>query len=167
MESETLFRETQKFRQWWLWLGLISLDGVFLFGLCRQLMYGEQFGDRPMNNTLLIISVVIVFLITYLFLSMRLETVIKRNGIYVRYFPFHLTLKYYPWNMIKRSYVREYSALLEYGGWGLRVGISGKGMAYNVSGNKGLQLEFMDNSQLMIGTKKSEELVATLNDIGN
>jgi hypothetical protein len=56
--------------------------------------------------------------------------------------------------------------LTEYGGWGLRLGILGKGTAFNVSGDKGLQLEFIDNKKLLIGTKKPEELTETLNKIG-
>jgi hypothetical protein len=42
------------------------------------------------------------------------------------------------------------------------MGLMGKGKAFNVSGNKGLQLEFNDGRKLLIGTSKPEELEAFL-----
>ncbi|MDQ1088364.1 hypothetical protein [Siphonobacter sp. SORGH_AS_1065] len=56
--------------------------------------------------------------------------------------------------------------MTEYGGWGLRLGLFGKGIAFNVSGNKGLQLEFIDHKKLLIGTNKPEELTKVLSEIG-
>jgi hypothetical protein len=67
---------------------------------------------------------------------------------------------------LTKSYVRQYSAITEYGGWGLRLGLFGKGQAYNVSGDKGIQLEFTNNKKLLIGTNKAEELTAVLKKIG-
>jgi hypothetical protein len=68
--------------------------------------------------------------------------------------------------VLTKIYVRQYAALTEYGGWGLRFGLWGKGTAYNVSGNKGLQLEFHTNKKLLIGTKKPDELTEALNKMG-
>lgn len=98
-------------------------------------------------------------------MSYRLETIIKKNRIFVRFFPFHIKFKYYAWDTLTKSYVREYSALIEYGGWGLRYGIFGNGTAFNISGNKGLQLEFLNNKKLLIGINKPEELTSVLTKI--
>lgn len=54
----------------------------------------------------------------------------------------------------------------EYGGWGLRLGGFGKGQAYNISGDKRLQLEFTTGQRLLIGTNKPEELSTVLISIG-
>jgi hypothetical protein len=40
---------------------------------------------------------------------------------------------------------------MEYGGWGIKYGKMGK--AYNVSGNRGVQLEFTDGKRLLIGSQ--------------
>ncbi len=48
----------------------------------------------------------------------------------------------------------------EYGGWGIRYGM--KGMAYNVSGNRGVQLEFETGKRLLIGSQRPEELVSQI-----
>ena len=86
--------------------------------------------------------------------------------MYIRFFPFHLKFKFYPWDSIRKSYLRQYSPLGEYGGWGLRIGLFGKGTAYNVSGNWGLQLEFTNKKKLLIGTVRPEELSSTLENMG-
>ena len=67
---------------------------------------------------------------------------------------------------ISKVYVRKYSPLADYGGWGLRFSMSGQGKAYNVSGNVGLQLEFSNGKKLLIGTRKPDELSSVLNEMG-
>jgi len=166
MGSEILFSEKQRFKQWWLWLILLSITGLLLFGVVKQVVYGEQFGDKPMSNSGLLILTSIFLLFTFLFVVYRLDTIIKKEGIYVRFFPFHIKFKYYSWNILTKSYIRKYSAVNEYGGWGLTFGIYGNGPAFNVSGDMGLQLEFANNKKLLIGTNKPDELKLILNEMG-
>ncbi|MDR7695169.1 hypothetical protein D1000_09500 [Riemerella anatipestifer] len=131
----------------------------------KQVIGGQQFGDKPMSNAELLIATGLTIAFTFLFVNLRLDTTIKKDGIYVRFFPFHLKFKYYSWDSLTKSYVRQYSPLTEYGGWGLSLGLFGKGAAFNVSGDKGLQLEFSNNTKLLIGTNKPDELTETLNKI--
>lgn len=166
MNNEILFSEKQRFTQWWLWLILLVANGILGFGLYKQLVLGQPFGNKPMSSAGLLIMALIILGITLLLANFRLDTRIKRDGIYVRFFPFHLHFNYYPWQTLIKSYVRQYSPIAEYGGWGLRVGILEKGTVLSVSGDKGLQLEFADNKKLLIGTTKPDALTATLLEIG-
>jgi hypothetical protein len=166
MNQEILFSEKQKFKQWWLLAILLSINALFMFGVCKQVILGQQFGDKPMSDVGLLTITGLFLLATILIFTSRLDTIIKSDGIYVRFFPFHLTFKHYKWNSLTKSFVREYSPITEYGGWGLRLGLFGKGTAFNVSGNEGLQLEFNGHKKLLIGTNKPEELTETLDKIG-
>ncbi|THD30965.1 DUF6141 family protein [uncultured Flavobacterium sp.] len=166
MDNEILFTERQRFRQWWLWFILLGINGLFLFGVIKQVVGGEPYGDKPMSNTGLIITMALTVFLTFLFVSFRLETIIRKDGIYVRFFPFHLKFRHYAWETLTKCYVRQYAPIAEYGGWGLRYGFMGKGKALNVSGNKGLQLEFTDNKKLLIGTNKPNELTEILKKLG-
>ena len=166
MKNEILYTETQRFKQWWLWLILLTGNGLFIFGVFKQVFTGQQFGDKPINNTELLMTTALTLLVTILFLNLRLETIIKKDGIYVRFFPFHIKFKHYPWESLTKSFIRTYSAITEYGGWGLRVGLFRKGRAFNVSGDKGLQLEFTNNKKLLIGTNMPDQLTEVLNKIG-
>lgn len=166
MNNEILFAEKQKFNQWWIWIILLGINVLFIVGTLKQVIGGNQFGDKPMSNIGLMVTAGLTVLFSLLFFNFRLDTQIKNDGIYVRFFPFHLTFRHYNWDDLVKSFVRQYSPITEYGGWGLRLGLFGKGVAFNVSGNKGLQLKFKNNKNLLIGTSKPEELIETLNKIG-
>lgn len=165
-DSDILFYEKQQFRQWWIMLIMVGTSSVFVAGIIKQLIRGQQFGNKPMSNTDLIVATAVLFLLNIFIFSIRLETVIKPDGIYVRFFPFIIKYKHFSWSTLTKSYVRQYSPIAEYGGWGLRLGLFGKGQAYNVSGDKGLQLEFTNGKKLLIGTNKPEELNTVLLSIG-
>ena len=70
----------------------------------------------------------------------------------------HLKEIFIAWDQLDECYLRTYSPLGEYGGWGIKYGLGGAGKVYNVSGNQGLQLVFKDGARLLIGTKKPQEL---------
>ncbi|WP_316811333.1 DUF6141 family protein [Pedobacter heparinus] len=165
MQQAVLFTEDQKFKQWWVWLIILSMNGFFLSMVYQQLILKKQVGDRPMADTGLLIASGTILLVTLLFFYTRFSTRIKKDGIYVKFFPFQFSYKHYNWEMVAKAYIRTYSPLGEYGGWGLRYSISGKGMAYNVSGNKGLQLELNTGKKILIGTNKAAELEAVLNQL--
>jgi hypothetical protein len=162
MNNEILFTERQKFNQWWLWLIMMSINGILIFLVFTQPMNGNKI------NPGLLFGIGVNSLMTVLFFfCFRLDTRISNDGIYVRFFPFHFSFIKIEWDRIAKSYVREYRPIGEYGGWGLRYGFSGNGKAYNVSGNKGIQLIITDGSKLLIGTNKSEEVKEILKQTGH
>lgn len=151
-----MFSEKQRFNQWWLWLILLVSNFSFLIGYF--------FEENKVDRVALVVGLVVVFTITLLIFRFRLETEIKRDGVYVRFPPLLLKWRYYPWEKIAKSYIREYKPILEYGGWGIR-GL-GKNRALNISGNMGLQLEFTDGKKLLIGTNNWEDLEKALLALG-
>lgn len=157
MENKFEFTEKQRFTQWWLWL---LLSAVMIYTIYNFIE------DRQYFSTLeLAISILIPILVIILFLVIRLETKIDAQGIYVRFFPFQITFRHYPWRNITKVYVRKYSPLGEYGGWGIRLGLFGTGKAYNIKGNKGLQIIFNDEKKILIGTQKQNELKLYLENL--
>ncbi|MDB5232464.1 MAG: hypothetical protein JWN76_3269 [Chitinophagaceae bacterium] len=166
MTTEKLFSERQHFKQIWLWVLLISINALFIYGLVRQVFLEQTFGDKPMSNRLLILLTSGALLLTLLFVFLRLDTVIQKDGVYYRFLPFQLTYKKISWDRISKSFVRQYNPIAEYGGWGIRIGIFGKGKAFNVSGNKGLQLVYDDGKKILLGTQRPEEIEQVLKQLG-
>ena len=160
--NENLFSEKQRFGQKWIWAILIGANSIFFYGVFYQVFQRKSFDDNSMSNMQLLIASGLMLLFTLAVLTLKLETYIKKDGIYVRFFPFHLTLKKYSWDNIQRFSVRQYDPITEYGGWGFRFGFLTKGMAFNVSGNKGIQLVLKNGSRLLIGTNKPDEASETL-----
>ncbi len=162
MDDQVLFTETQRFNQWWLWLILLSYNSMLL--IVFIVISRIKALSKLIRNLILAFTALLIIIPTIIFISFRLETRIKNDGVYVRFFPFHSSFKEYRWNNISKAYVRQYAPIEEYGGWGFRDGHQGK--AFNVSGDIGLQLEFYDNEKLLIGTNKPSELTETLLKIG-
>ena len=102
---------------------------------------------------------------TVLFFILKLETEVRSDGLYVRFYPFHIRYKKFTPKDLAEFYSRTYKPIREYGGWGIRCSFTGKGKAYNVSGNKGLQLVLTNGKKLLIGSRKPDELVAAIAQI--
>lgn len=152
--QDIYFSETQRFNQWWIALILIGINGIFLFGVYWQVVAGHTFGDNPMSDTGILISSGVLLLLTAGFYAMRMDTVVDRDGIAVRFIPFHQRYKRLAWSDLAKAEIRTYNAFGEFGGWGLRLGGRKAGNAYCVRGNQGLQLEFKNGKRLLIGTQK-------------
>ncbi len=159
--SELYFSEIQRFRKWWLWVMMLGINSIFIYGIIQQIFIGQPFGDNPMSDTGLCLSAFFMLILSLLLFNMRMETQIKSDGIYMRFFPFHFKYKFYPWSDIDKAYVRQYNPIKEYGGWGLRIG------AFNVSGDKGMQLEFKNSKKLLIGTNQEIKLKEVLSSLGH
>lgn len=156
-----LFRETQYFRQPWIWLIVLGIFALFAYLIVQQLILGKPVGNNPASDTELIILVVIFGLgLPLLFFMTKLVVEVRDDGLYIRFFPFHFSFRKIPLEDLKTCEARTYSPLKEYGGWGIRYGPKGK--AYNVSGNRGVQLEPANGKRILIGSQKPEELAEAI-----
>jgi hypothetical protein len=160
MESEIVYQEMQGFKQTWLRFILPVTLAVSLLIFIFQVITRQAYLRDALFAT------IVIALISFYLFSIRMETLIKTDGIYVRYSPFHRQYQFFPWKSIQTISIRKYHPMLEYGGWGIRFGIFGRGKAYNVSGTIGIQLVFHNGSRLLIGTKAPREVTAALNRLG-
>ena len=166
MKNKLVFTETQRFNQWWVWLSLIAVNGGLIAAAFLEKNEAHSPGKKPMSDIEFLVVIGVVVLISLGLLAFRLETQIREEGIYVRFFPFHRRFQHYTWDELSKVFVRKYSPIAEYGGWGYRIGRPGKGGAFNVSSNQGLQLEFKQGKKLLIGTRQPEAVTAALRKIG-
>lgn len=113
-----------------------------------------------MSDTGLVISFILIILllilIALLFGFAKLTTMVDKAGIEYRFFPFHLKFQRIAWDKIDKFNVVTYHPIGDYGGWGIRSGKNGK--AYNISGDKGLQIQLKTGKTLLIGTQNDVEL---------
>ncbi|HSG68367.1 MAG TPA: hypothetical protein VK994_06660 [Bacteroidales bacterium] len=150
------FNETQKFRQPWIIVVIFSSIAVWAY----IIIYGVFFEERPdkFSTLSLIISSLVLAGMTFLLFQLKLETRIRKEGIYYRFFPLHLKEKHIPRDEVLSYEVRKYRPIAEYGGWGVRFGGKKHGRAFNVSGNMGLQLYLKDDKKILFGTRKPHEI---------
>jgi hypothetical protein len=156
-EGMTVYREVQQFRQGWIWAVVIAIAGLIWVAGVKQLILDRPFGGQPMPDVLLVIFWLIFGIgLPALFLFCRLVIEVRDDGIYIRFSPFHLSFRRIGFEELKEYEVRTYRPIREYGGWGIRSGSNG--MAYNVSGNRGVQLVLTNGRRLLLGSQRPEEL---------
>ena len=158
MEEKILFTEEQRFRQWWLWLLIIGLNGFISYKIFIQKDFGNSSKTTGIMIMLLVVSILVFFF------TIKLKTIIYSDSIEIKFFPFGIH-KVYKFQDIQKMEVIKYNPLLDYGGWGIRLG------AYNVAGNMGLKIQYKDKnkyeSKIVIGTQKPEELSKIIKSIHN
>jgi hypothetical protein len=162
------FHETQRFRQPWLWMIVMGIFvpvvGLFGYGLWQQLVMGRPWGDRPASDAGLLLVFAFVVLIavgtSLLFVFARLDVTVTDDAVVIRFVPFHAKGRRIALSEIADAHTRKYRPLAEYGGWGIRYGFSG--MAYNVSGDEGVQLVLTSGKRILIGSQRSRELEAAI-----
>lgn len=155
------FREVQHFRQSWLIVLLAAMVLTFVYGTFRQLVKGEPWGGRPMPDLALVLVTAGVCALAFWLWNLHLATEVRDNELWMQ-FKLLWPPKSIPFSKIVRAEAVTYRPILDYGGWGVRFGR--KGRAYNVSGNRGVQLELADGKGLLVGSQKPEELVSALKE---
>lgn len=153
------FTEIQRFRVWWAWLAVLSLNVLFIYALVQQVIIGVPFGNTPASDLVLSLLTMASLSLLYFLWSIKLKTTFNDSGIYYRYYPFQRKVTFIEWNELSDAYMRNYNSFYEYGGYGIRVG-KNNSRAVNTSAscNEGLQLDFKDGRLLLIGTNKPAQL---------
>lgn len=150
-----VFTEIQRFDQWWLKL-LMLVVFLITFG---ALAVGYTKIPQKEISTYLLTSLpagIITILVTGAIFLVRLETKIDNIGVHYGFWPFQKNLRTATWHEIEKIYVRKYRPLLEYGGWGYKTSLQGRGKVYNTKGNMGIQIVFKDNRKTLIGTQQPD-----------
>ncbi|WP_430614267.1 hypothetical protein [Flavobacterium sp. JP2137] len=158
--AKEVFTEKQQFRQGWL-IGILIAPAVFLgWVTVAQIFFKEGIGQEPVSEVALLLFDLAYGAFLVFFFKIKLITRMDTRGIEVVFWPF-VSSRQIRWEEVATVDVVVYAPLSAYGGWGVRMGRDGQ--AYTVSGNKGLKIAFKNRENLLIGTQKSEELLAVLN----
>jgi hypothetical protein len=153
------FREVQQFRQWWLWVLLIGVLAVLAWGAYGQLAHGTPFGNHPVSDaTLSLIFGAVLLLVIWLY-TLKLVTEVDDLEIRTQFVPMWRT-RHIPFGEINEAQAVTYHPLLDYGGWGIRMGANG--WAYNVSGNRGVRILYRGGRTFLIGSQRAEELAQAI-----
>jgi hypothetical protein len=151
------FRETQKFNQSWIRIIFIILLLMMLAVFIQTYVLHKPIGIKLQPEGLIIIFALVFSIgITWLLFFIPMITEVCSDGIHIHFFKQF----FIPLNDIKTYEVRTYKPIREFGGWGIRYGWNGK--AYNVSGNRGVQLVLTNEKKILIGSQKPEELAVAL-----
>jgi hypothetical protein len=110
VEDEIIYREEQRFA---LWLRVVLVVSMVLAGGFSILPLAKMSAGqlRAEIGEIVLLFAVGVFLpigIAVLFCFLKLETEVRPDGLYVRYFPFHINFKRFGADDLSEYYARKY-----------------------------------------------------------
>ncbi len=159
-DDQFFFREEQSFRQPWVWACVLLPMVLIACGIAWQVVSGRPWGNRPLPTVALVGNEMVLAAIAVWVYQMRLVTEVRAAELGV-HFQWLWQRRRIPFAEIHSYRAVTYNPIREYGGWGIRYGANGA-KAYNVSGDHGVQVEFMNGGRLLIGSQRPEELVRAL-----
>lgn len=158
-QDSALFHEEQRFRQTWIWPLVLLPVGAIWYLFIAQIILLRPMGQNPAPNWMVwVLFMLFGLAFPWMMLTLRMSVMVTHEALYVRYFPF-LNSRI-PVGTIERCAPRTYSPIGEYGGWGIRG--FGPNRAYNVSGNRGVQLVLVSGRRLLIGSRRPDDLARAL-----
>jgi len=145
----TYFREEQRFRESWLWLGIAIPMAFALWALLVT-------PGTPVTAVIALIGVAIA--VAALFGLAYLETTVTDDAVIVK---FH---GLWPTRRVKLDDIADYApmhyTMWDSGGWGVHFGLAG--LTYNVSGNEGVHFRLTNGAQVLVGTQRPAELASAI-----
>ncbi|CAM1344073.1 hypothetical protein [Tenacibaculum amylolyticum] len=159
-----VFKESQRFNQPWIIILIILTIVIHTIITVKQYLHHKI----PLSEFIFALGLFIL-LGGFIFLF-KLNTRIDEVGVHYQFFPFHWTYRVKKWNEIQQIYTRKYDPLTEYGGWGIKSRNLFKmksGIAYNISGNIGIQLVLKNGKKILLGTHKQNEADSCINHYFN
>lgn len=161
-KTDALYREVQSLWRHWPWLVVLvlGLAGLFWFVFVVQILQGSPVGARPGSDAAVLgLWGAFGVLVPLFFLAVHLRIEVQRDALCFRFFPL-LRMRRIPLEEIKECRVVRYRPILDYLGWGIRIG--SHGWAYTVRGSRGVEIIREDGSRFILGSQMPEELAAAL-----
>jgi hypothetical protein len=159
-DGDAIFREVQRFGKWFYLMLIATVGGS------AAAVYISLSHEKAVSGALfifIVVAVVMAAALSAFLLMLRLETEVRGDGLYIRFYPFHRSFKRYTKEDLQGYYFCQYRPIQDYGGWGVRY--SSKGKAYNVSGSEGIQLVLASGMHLLIGSQRAQELAEAIDSI--
>jgi len=175
MKEEFEFFESQRFNRWLSVLIMIVIGSLAVFTLIAHVFIGKAWGNNPADDILIVVVTLVMALTAPLFLFLRLDTVINKEGVFFRMFPFHTRFKFKSWDRITKAEVMRLTPFRQLDGKGVpfnmvNLGRSGmhfgiRSASYTISGHHVLEITLINNRKLFLGTRRPEDLTDFLNKL--
>jgi len=149
-EQVVRFHEEQSFSSVWMWLVVVVAIGVMV-----------PIASRGGVSIALFVPVLLFCAMAGWFLYLKLVTEVRDDVLELR-FRGMLVDRVIPLSEIAEHEARRYRPIGDFAGWGIRWSLFGKGMAYNVSGDRGVQLVLRNGSRVLVGSQRADELAAAI-----
>jgi hypothetical protein len=154
-KGAVLFRETQSFRLGYARIALAMPPAALAIVSCRQIFWNRPWGNPPVSNSDLLFLTILILLVYIRLITVRLVTELRPEQLSVAMKGFWRRTRVAVAD-IRAAAAVEYDPVVEYRGYGVRMGP--RGQAYIASGSQAVQLELGDGRKLLVGSQQAKEL---------
>jgi hypothetical protein len=166
------FEEVQDFRQvklkWLVLPVIICFIALAIFLVYQQFMVPKSAGGKPLSSEGLAVAVAVMLLVAVgvplLLVSIKLVVRVDPSRLLVHFYPVNRP-RNIPLTDIVSWEVREYRALADYGGYGIKYSLTKGHWCYTVSGNRGVLVRTSNGKEIMIGSQRADELAGILGEL--
>jgi len=165
------FKEQQRFTQGGQWaiilvstiivLGVSAYWFINTYVLIKQYLFDQAWESKPLSDVVLVFSTLGIWIvlgaIIWIIFTSKLHTEIRDKAIFFRFPVFINGLRRLGFESIESWKIKEFNAILDYGGVGIRTWHRKK-KAYIVKGKYGMQFFLKDGRNILIGTQKPNEM---------
>lgn len=157
------FSETQGFNKWWHYMLAALPLTTFVVSLLFVQFDIISNKNNPPVAMLFIMMILIAVIFFIWFRLLKLYTSINEDGIEVNFKWLPFCQRKIAWSEIQSITIEEYLPIRDYGGWGVRYSMTGKGWCYNVAGKTGIKINYANGKQFLIGTQQAKEAQVIIN----
>jgi hypothetical protein len=155
-----LFEEEQRFRQPWLILVVVFICAIVFTSVFLSLHSLTIASVGTVGFVGMLSGIVASSLVVIILLVARMRVRVDHQALEISFRPFvHRRIRL---QEIARFEPRTYRPLVDASGWGVHYSFTGKGWAYNVSGDRGVQITLKNGAWLLIGSQKPDELARAI-----
>jgi hypothetical protein len=155
-----LFEEEQRFRQPWLILVVVFVCAIVFTSIFLSLHSLAVSSVGTIGFAGMLSGIVASALVVIVLLVARLRVRVDSQMLDISFRPFvHRKIRL---KEIEQFEPRIYRPLMDASGWGVHYSFTGKGWAYNVSGDRGVQIKLKNGKWLLIGSQKPDELAKAI-----
>ena len=148
------FYEKQKYRNFFVLLLLIAVEGFMLYHITEQVMDNRLWGVQKYGTWRLILFTALVPTPLLLsFFVVRFETIITEEGIFYRWFPFKKTYNMLLWEGVKEVFIIDMKHV------GFIWRFTNKYNESHFPGSEyGLLIQMKNGKTKLLGTRKATEM---------
>ena len=153
MQDAAFFEEQKMDQRWLIFIQFALLGGLSVCSLVL-IFYSRV---NPLLGSIPFLSILACIL---LFRTIRLQTAITKEYIGYRFLPLQRSFRQILRSDVADVQIKTYDAIMEYGGWGIRIGKHGK--AFTMKGNHAIMITLKSQKHILIGTARPEEALRAL-----
>ena len=139
-----------------MWIIILVSMAAWTYSVIMAFMNDQSEGLSKDAYVVIVMGVVPLALLIYVFSVSNCLPMLIRMEYIIKFTLLQRKFKTIKADEIASYEIRKYNALLEYGGYGIRLGRGARGKAFNVGGNMGMQFTFKNGKKFLLGTHQEE-----------